>query len=61
MIWSSASLNAETPAHVYTATDNNAEITVVLNKGDLFPADPEWVKLRVDDLIDIDASESVLI
>ncbi|KAB7496251.1 Elongation factor 4 [Armadillidium nasatum] len=51
----------KTLANVYKAIDNNHEIIVVLNKVDLPAADPEWVKLKIEEVIGIDASESILI
>ncbi|WP_341816640.1 translation elongation factor 4 [Wolbachia endosymbiont (group A) of Agelastica alni] len=58
---SSQGVEAQTLANVYKAIDNNHEIIVVLNKVDLPAADPEGVKLQVEEIIGIDASESVLI
>ncbi|MCA4773776.1 translation elongation factor 4 [Wolbachia endosymbiont of Mansonella perstans] len=58
---SSQGVEAQTLANVYKAVDNNHEIIVVLNKVDLPAADPERVKLQVEEIIGIDASESVLI
>ncbi|MDD9333942.1 MAG: GTP-binding protein, partial [Bartonella sp.] len=56
---SSQGVEAQTLANVYKAIDNNHEIIVVLNKVDLPAADPEGVKLQVEEIIGIDASESV--
>ncbi|WP_264374939.1 MULTISPECIES: translation elongation factor 4 [unclassified Wolbachia] len=58
---SSQGVEAQTLANVYKAIDNNHEIIVVLNKVDLPAADPEKVKLQIEEVIGIDASESILI
>ncbi len=57
----SQGVEAQTLANVYKAIDNNHEIIVVLNKIDLPAADPERVKLQIEEIIGIDASEAVLI
>ncbi len=58
---SSQGVEAQTLANVYKAIDNNHEIVVVLNKIDLPASDPEKVKLQIEEVIGIDASEAVLI
>lgn len=55
---SSQGVEAQTLANVYKAIDNNHEIIVVLNKVDLPAADPEKVKLQVEEVIGIDARVS---
>ncbi|QKX02928.1 elongation factor 4 [Wolbachia endosymbiont of Litomosoides sigmodontis] len=54
-------VKAQTLANVHKAIDNNHEIIVVLNKVDLPAADPEKVKLQIEEVLGVDASESILI
>ncbi|MDD3287532.1 MAG: translation elongation factor 4 [Alphaproteobacteria bacterium] len=58
---SSQGVEAQTLANVYQALDNNHEIVPVLNKIDLPAAEPERVKQQIEDVIGIDASNSVQI
>jgi GTP-binding protein LepA len=53
-------IEAQTLANVYLALDNNLEILPVINKIDLPSADPERVKLQIEEVIGLDASEAVL-
>lgn len=48
-------------ANVYLALDENLEILPVLNKIDLASARPDEVKLEIEDIIGIDASQAPLI
>jgi GTP-binding protein LepA len=57
----SQGVEAQTLANVYQAIDNNHEIVTILNKVDLPAAEPERVKTQIEDVIGIDASDSVLI
>jgi GTP-binding protein LepA len=57
----SQGVEAQTLANVYQALDNNLEIVPVLNKIDLPAAEPERVKAQIEDVIGLDASDSVLI
>lgn len=57
----SQGVEAQTLANVYKALDANHEIVPVLNKIDLPAADVEKTKAQIEDVIGIDASESVLI
>jgi GTP-binding protein LepA len=57
----SQGVEAQTLANVYQAIDNNHEIVPVLNKIDLPAADAEKVKQQIEDVIGIDAQDSVLI
>ncbi len=57
----SQGVEAQTLANVYQAIDAGHEIVPVLNKIDLPAADVERVKEQVEDVIGIDASDSVLI
>src|SRR6201991_883287 len=57
----SQGVEAQTLANVYQALDNNLEIVPVLNKVDLPAAEPEKVKQQIEDVIGIDASDSVMI
>ncbi|MEQ9643633.1 MAG: translation elongation factor 4 [Alphaproteobacteria bacterium] len=53
-------VEAQTLANVYQAIDNDHEIVPVLNKVDLASADPERVQQQIEDVIGIDASNSVM-
>ena len=53
-------IEAQTLANVYLALDNDLEILPVINKIDLPAADPERVRTEVEDVIGLDASETVL-
>ncbi len=55
----SQGVEAQTLANVYTALDNDLEILPVLNKVDLPAADVDRVKVQIEDVIGIDASEAV--
>ena len=57
----SQGVEAQTLANVYQAIDNNHEIVPVLNKIDLPAAEPERVKEQIEDVIGLDASNSVMI
>ena len=57
----SQGVEAQTLANVYKAIDANLQIEVVLNKVDLPSAEPERVKQQIEDVIGIDASQSLLI
>lgn len=57
----SQGVEAQTLANVYQALDNNLEIVPVLNKIDLPAAEPDRVKAQIEDVIGLDASDSVLI
>src|SRR4051812_45760595 len=57
----SQGVEAQTLANVYQALDNNHEIVPVLNKVDLPAAEPDKVKQQIEDVIGLDASDSVLI
>ncbi len=57
----SQGVEAQTLANVYHALDAGHEIVPVLNKIDLPAAEPERVKEQIEDVIGIDASNSVLI
>ncbi len=58
---SSQGVEAQTLANVYQAIENNHEIIPVLNKIDLPSAEPERVKQQIEDVIGIDASDSILV
>lgn len=55
----SQGVQAQTLANVYAALDQNLEILPVLNKIDLPNADPERIKLEIEDVIGLDTSEAV--
>lgn len=52
-------VEAQTLANVYLAIDNNHEILPVLNKVDLPSADAEKVKIQIEDVIGLDASNAI--
>lgn len=54
-------VEAQTLANVYLALDEDLEILPVINKIDLPSARPDEVKIEVEDVIGIDASEAPLI
>ena len=56
---SSQGVEAQTLANVYQAIENDHEIVTVLNKIDLPAADPERVKLQIEDVIGIDTEDAV--
>ncbi len=57
----SQGVEAQTLANVYQALDAHHEIVPVLNKIDLPAAEPERIKIQIEDVIGIDASEAVMI
>ena len=57
---SSQGVEAQTLANVYLALENNLEIIPVLNKIDLPSAEPERIKEEIEEIIGIDASDSIL-
>jgi GTP-binding protein LepA len=57
----SQGVEAQTVAHVYTAITNNLEIVPVLNKVDLPTSDPERVRQEIEEIVGLDASESLKI
>ena len=56
----SQGVEAQTLAHLYTATDVGLRIFPVLNKIDLPQADPERVKKEVEDVLGLDSGEAIL-
>ena len=60
VIDASLGIEAQTLANTYLALDNDLEIIPVINKIDLPSADPDKVKKEIEDVIGIDASESIL-
>jgi GTP-binding protein LepA len=57
----SQGVEAQTLANAYKAVENNHEFVVALNKIDLPAADVEGTKKQIEDIIGIDASESILV
>ena len=53
-------VEAQTLANVYLALEHDLEIIPVINKIDLPSADPERVKREIEDVIGLDASDSIL-
>ena len=53
-------VEAQTLANVYQSIEHDHEIIPVLNKVDLPAADPERVRMEIEEIIGIDASEAVL-
>ncbi|MEM1348753.1 MAG: translation elongation factor 4 [Myxococcota bacterium] len=56
----SQGVEAQTVANVYLALDQDLEIIPVLNKIDLASADPERVKLQIEEDVGLDATDAVL-
>jgi len=56
----SQGVEAQTVANCYTALDQNLEVFPVLNKIDLSSADPDRVKKEIEDVIGIDAENTIL-
>lgn len=54
-------VEAQTLANVYLALDQDLEILPVINKMDLPSANPDEVKLEIEDVIGLDASDAPLI
>ena len=54
-------VEAQTVANCLTAIDNGLEVVPVINKIDLAAADPERVKLEIEEIIGLDASDAILI
>jgi GTP-binding protein LepA len=52
-------VEAQSVANCYTALDQGLEVLPVLNKIDLPSAEPDRVKLEIEDIIGIDASEAL--
>ena len=57
----SQGVEAQTVANVYVALENNLEILPVLNKVDLPNSDPDRVRQEIEDVIGLDASESLAV
>ena len=57
----SQGVEAQTLANVYLALDEELEIVPVLNKIDLPSARPDEIKLEIEDVIGIEATEAPLI
>lgn len=53
-------VEAQTLANVYLAIENNLEIVPVINKIDLPAADPEKVKIEIEDVIGLPADDAVM-
>jgi len=53
-------VEAQTIANAYMAVDQELELIPVLNKIDLPSADPDKVKLEIEDIIGIDTTDSIL-
>ncbi len=53
-------VEAQTLANAYLAIDNDLEIVPVINKVDLPSAEPEKVQEEIEEMIGIDASDSVM-
>ncbi|MEO1091835.1 MAG: translation elongation factor 4 [Pseudomonadota bacterium] len=54
-------VEAQTLANAYQAIDADHEIVVVLNKIDLPAAEPDAMKVQIEDILGLDASEALLI
>jgi GTP-binding protein LepA len=58
---SSQGVEAQTLANTYLAIESDHEIIPVLNKIDLFAAEPEKVRQEIEDVIGLDASEAICV
>jgi GTP-binding protein LepA len=56
----SQGVEAQTLANSYLAIENNLEIVPVINKIDLPSAEPDKVKMQIEDAIGIDCSDAIL-
>jgi len=56
----SQGVEAQTLANVYQSIEHDHEIVPVINKIDLPAADPDKVKLEIEEIIGLDASDAVL-
>ncbi|NMC64204.1 MAG: elongation factor 4 [SAR324 cluster bacterium] len=54
-------VEAQTLTNVYVAMDNGLEIVPVINKIDLPNANPDEIKAEIEDIIGIDARDSILV
>ena len=57
----SQGVEAQTLANVYQSIENDHEIVPVLNKIDLPAAEPDRIKEQIEEVIGLDAAESVLV
>jgi len=57
----SQGIEAQTLANVYLALENNLEIIPIINKIDLPSAEPERVRQEIEDVIGLDASETLFV
>ncbi len=61
LVDASQGVEAQTLANVYLALDNDHEIVTVLNKVDLPSAEPDRIRQQIEDVIGLDASNSIAI
>ena len=54
-------VEAQSVANCYTAVEQGLTVIPVINKIDLPSADPERVKVQIEDIIGIDASDAILV
>jgi GTP-binding protein LepA len=57
----SQGVEAQSVANCYTAIEQGLEVLPVINKIDLPSADPEKVRIQIEEIIGIDASEAMLV
>jgi len=60
LVDASQGVEAQTIANVYLAMEHHLEIIPVINKIDLPSADPDRVKLEIEDITDLDAKDAIL-
>lgn len=58
---STQGVQAQTLANAYKAIDSNHEFIIALNKIDLPASDPEKCKKQIEEIIGLDASESIMV
>ena len=61
LIDASQGVEAQTLANAYLAIDGNHEIITLLNKVDLPSAEPERIKLQIEDVLGLDSSQAIAI
>ncbi len=59
LVDASQGVEAQTLANVYLALDADHEIVPVLNKVDLASAEPERIRVQIEDVIGLDATDAV--
>ena len=61
MVDAGQGVEAQSVANCYTAIEQGLEVLPILNKMDLPQADPERVKVEIEEIIGIDATDACLV